>query len=127
VKRAETEAEHRHAERKKETEKHHEIECLRIDLVLVQESLKLIGVKICQNFIPRHKCGHVCLSRKLLHLLVRLPIFADIDLFEAIAFLAEIIFCINTPGAPLAAVKLYLHRRAAKQTDPTPPAHPPLP
>jgi hypothetical protein len=45
------------------------------------------------------------LSGKLLHLLVRLPIFADIDLLEAIAFLAEIILRINTPGTPLAAVK----------------------
>ena len=73
--------------------------------MLVQKSLKLIRVKICQNFIARHKRGHVRLSRKLLHLLVRLPIFANVDLLEAIAFLAEIILRINTPGTPLAAVK----------------------
>ena len=105
VKRAETEAEHGHAERKKETEKHHDTACLRIDLMFIQKSLKLIRVKICQNFVARHKRGHVRLSRELLHFLVRLSIFADIDLLEAIAFLAEIILRINTPGTPLAAVK----------------------
>ena len=78
---------------------------LRINLVLVQKSLKLLGIKICQNFVARHKRGHVRLSRKLLHLLVRLPIFANIDLLEAIAFLAEKIFRINTPGTPLAAIE----------------------
>jgi hypothetical protein len=46
------------------------------------------------------------LSRELLHLLVGLPISADIDLLEAIAFLAEIILRINTPGTPLATVEL---------------------
>ena len=46
------------------------------------------------------------MSRKLLHLLVRLPIFADIDFLEEIPFLAEIILRINTPGAPLAAIEL---------------------
>src|SRR6185369_9813923 len=106
VKRAETEAEHGHAERKKETEKHHDTACLRIDLMLVQKFLKRLGVKICQNFIARHKGGHVRLSRELLHLLVGLPISADIDLLEAIAFLAEIILRINTPGTPLATVEL---------------------
>src|SRR4029079_1156317 len=85
---------------------------LRIDLMLVQKFLKLIGVKIRQNFIARHKRGHVRLSRKLLHLLVRLPIFADVDLLEAIAFLTEEILRVNTPGTPLAAVESYLHRRA---------------
>jgi len=73
--------------------------------MLVQKLLKLFGVKICQDFIARYKRGHVRLSRKLLHLLVRLSISADIDLLEAIAFLAEIILRINTPGTPLAAVK----------------------
>src|SRR4029077_14936721 len=101
VKRAETEAEHGHAERKEETEKHHNVACLRIDLVLVQKFLELLGAKICQYFIARHKRGHVRLSRKLLHLLVRLPIFANVDLLEAIAVLAEIILRINTPGTPL--------------------------
>jgi hypothetical protein len=76
---------------------------LRINLVLVQKSLELLGVKIRQNFIARHKRGHVRLSRKLLHLLVRLPIFANVDFLEAIAFLTEIILRINTPGAPFAA------------------------
>jgi hypothetical protein len=106
VKRAETEAEDGHAERKKETEKHHGTACLRIDLMLVQKFLELIRVKICQNFVARHKRGHVGLSRKLLHLLVCLAIHADIDLLEAIPFLAEIILRVNTPGAPLAAVEL---------------------
>src|SRR4030095_1563330 len=106
VKRAETEAEHGHTERKKETEKHHETACLRIDLILAQKFLKLIRVKIGQNFVAGHKRGHVGLSRKLLHLLVCLAISADIDLLEAIAFLAEIILRINTPGAPLAAIEL---------------------
>jgi hypothetical protein len=46
------------------------------------------------------------LSRKLRHLLVGPPVFANIDLLEAIAFLAEIILRINTPGTPLAAVEL---------------------
>ena len=68
--------------------------------------LKLLGIKIRQNLIARHKRGHVCFSRKLLHLLVRLPIFADIDLLEAIAFFAEEILRINAPGTPLAAVEL---------------------
>src|SRR5207253_3838828 len=105
-KRAETEAEHGHAERKKATEKHHGTACLRIDLVVVQRFLKLIPIKICQSSIARHKRGHVRLSRKRLHLLVRLAIFANVDLLEAIAFLAEIILRINTPGTPLAAVEL---------------------
>src|ERR1044071_294128 len=78
---------------------------LRTDLMLVQKFLKLLGIKIRQNFIACHKRGHVRLSRKLLHLLVRLPIFADIDLLEAIAFFAEIILRIDTPGTPFAAVK----------------------
>ncbi len=106
MKRAETDAEHGHAERKKETEKHHDTACLRIDLMFIQKSLKLIRVKICQNFIARHKRGYVRLSRKLLHLLVRLPILAYVDLLEVVAFLAEIVLRINTPGAPRAAVKL---------------------
>lgn len=80
--------------------------CLRIDLMFAQKSLKLIRVKICQNFIARYERGHVRLSGKLLHLLVRSSIFANIDLLETIAFLAEIILRINTPGTPLAAVKL---------------------
>ena len=42
LKLAQTEAEHGHAERKKETEKHHGIACLRIDLMFVQKFLKLI-------------------------------------------------------------------------------------
>ena len=74
--------------------------------MLVQKFLKLIGVKIRQNFVARHKRGHVRLSRKLLHLLVRLPILSDVNLLEAVAFLAEKILRINTPGAPLAAVEL---------------------
>ena len=78
---------------------------LRVDLMLVQKFLKLLGIKICQNFIARHKGGHVRLSRKLLHLLVCPPVFANIDLLEAIAFLTEIILRINTPGTPLAAVE----------------------
>jgi hypothetical protein len=105
VKRAETDAQHGYAERKKETEKHHGTARLRIDLMLVQKFLKLIRVKIRQNFIVRHKRGHVRLSRKLLHLLVRLPIFANVYLLEAIAFLVEIILRINTPGTPFAAVE----------------------
>jgi hypothetical protein len=39
VKRAQTDAEHGYAERKKETEKHHRTACLRIDLMLVQKFL----------------------------------------------------------------------------------------
>src|SRR5205814_6016919 len=87
-------------------------EGLWIDLMLVQKFLKLIGVKIRQNFIACHKRRHVGLSRKLLHLLVRPPVFANVDFLEAIALVAEIILRINTPGTPLAAVKLQLHRRA---------------
>jgi hypothetical protein len=34
-----------------------------------------------------------------------MPILANIDLLEAIAFLAEKILRINTPGTPLAAVE----------------------
>src|SRR4051794_16314064 len=78
--------------------------CLRIDLVLVQKFLELLGVKIRQDFIARHKGGHVGLSGKLLHLLVRLPISAHVDLLEPVAVLAEKILGINTPGAPFAAV-----------------------
>src|ERR1700758_2586781 len=78
---------------------------LRIDLMLVQKFLKVIGVKISKNLTPRHKRRHVRLSGQLLHLFVRLPIFANVDFLEAIAFLAEIILRINTPGTPLTAVE----------------------
>src|SRR5207249_6969974 len=61
------------------------IACLRIDLVLVQKFLELRGVKIRQDLIAGYKGGHVGLSRKLLHLLVRLPISADVDLLEPVA------------------------------------------
>src|SRR5215472_629009 len=101
MKSAQTNAEQDHAERKKETKKHQETACLRIDLVFVQKFLELLGAKICQHFIARYKRGHIRLGRKLLHLLVCLPIFADVDLLKTIAFLAEIILRINTPGTPL--------------------------
>src|SRR5256885_3870296 len=89
--------------------------CLRIDLVIVQKSLELLCVEIRQDFIAGYKRGHVGLSRKLLHLLVCLPILPDVDLLELIAVRAEIILGINTPGAPLAAVELQLHRRAEEK------------
>src|SRR5689334_2879779 len=103
---AETETEHGHAERKKKTEKHRGIACLRVDLVLVQKPLKLIRVKICQNFVARHKGGHVRLRGKFLHLLVRLSILANVDLLKIIPFFTEIILRINAPGTPLAAIEL---------------------
>src|SRR2546423_8326480 len=88
------------------------IACLRIDPVLVQKFLELLGVKIRQDFIACYKGGHVGLSRKVLHLLVCLPISADVDLLELVAVLTQIILGINTPGAPFTAVELQLHRRA---------------
>src|SRR4051812_9470371 len=104
--------------------------CLRTDLVLAQKSLELFGVKIRQDFIACYKGGHVGLSRKLLHLLICLPISADVDLLEVVAVVAEIILRINTPGAPFTAVELQLHRRAGKKRAPrrrqTHHPHPPL-
>src|SRR2546423_9256780 len=98
------------------------IACLRIDPVLVQKFLELLGVKIRQDFIACYKGGHVGLSRKVLHLLVCLPISADVDLLELVAVLTEIILGINTPGAPFTAVELQLHRRwARKRTHPRTP------
>src|SRR2546423_7959910 len=87
------------------------IACLRIDPVLVQKFLELLGVKIRQDFIACYKGGHVGLSRKVIHLLVCMPISADVDLLELVAVLTEIILSINTPGAPFTAAALLLHRR----------------
>ena len=106
VKSAEPDTEHGYAERKKDTEKHQGTAWLRIDLVLVKKVLKLFSIEIRQDLIASHKSRHVGLSRKLLHLLVRLPVFAHVDLLEAIALLAEIILRVNTPGTPFAAVEL---------------------
>src|SRR5439155_12979039 len=83
--------------------------CLRIDLVLVQKSLELLCVEIRQDFIARYKRGHVGLSRKLLHLLVCLPILPDVDLLELIAVRDEISLVIITPGSQLEDVELQLY------------------
>jgi hypothetical protein len=112
MKGAQTDAEHGHAERNEETEKHHKAACLWINLVLAQKFLELFRVEICQHFIARYKRGHVGLRRKLFHLLVRLSVSADVYVLEPIAFLAEIILRINAPGTPLATVEFQLHRRA---------------
>src|SRR6266513_4249687 len=87
------------------------IKVLRIDLVLVQELLELIGVEIGQDFVACHKSGHVGLSGKLLHKLVCLSISSNVDFLKPVAFLGQIILRINAPRAPLATVKLQFHRQ----------------
>src|SRR5690348_9787753 len=67
------------------------IACLRIDLVLVQKFLELLRVEIRQDLVACYKRRHIGLGRKLLHLLVRLPISADVDLLESIAVLTQIV------------------------------------
>jgi hypothetical protein len=86
-----------------------------MNLVFAQKLLELLSVEICQEFIACYERGDIGLIRKLLHLFVRLPIPAYIDFLEPITFFAEVILRINTPGAPLAAVQLQLHRRRANK------------
>jgi hypothetical protein len=74
--------------------------------VLAEKFFELIGIKIGQDFVARDKCGHIRLRGKFFHVLVRVAIFTNVDLPEAIPFLAEIILCINTPGAPFATIEL---------------------
>ncbi len=76
--------------------------------MLVQKFFELIGIKIGQDFVARDKRGHIRLRGKFFHVFVRFAIFTDVDLLEAVPFLAEIILRINTPRAPLPTVQLSL-------------------
>ena len=58
------------------------------------------------EILTRNEGGNIRLGRKSFHILICLAIFTDVNLLEAIAFLAEIIFRIDTPRAPLATVQL---------------------
>ena len=73
--------------------------------MLVQEFLELIGIEIRQNPVACHECRDISLLGKLFHLFVCLSVFADVNEIETIAFLRELILCVNAPGAPLATVK----------------------
>ncbi len=53
--------------------------------MVAQKSLELIGIEIRKHVIARDKSWNIRLFRKLFHLFVRLPIFADIDLNELVA------------------------------------------
>ena len=90
---------------------------MRIDLVLGQKFLELIGVEIGYDFITRHERGHIRLRGKLLHLLIRLPIFSNVNFLETISLLLEIILRVDAPRTPLAAVQRQFHQqRRNKQT-----------
>src|SRR4030095_16218222 len=87
------------------------IKTLWIYLVLVQKSFELIRVEIRQDPVTRNERGHIRLGGTSFHVLVRPAIFSDIDLLEAIAFLAQIILRVNAPRTPLAAGKRQFHRQ----------------
>ena len=74
--------------------------------MLVEKFFELISIEIGQDFVARHKRGHVRLRGKFFHVLVSLAIFPDVNLPEAIPLFAEVILCINTPRAPFATVEL---------------------
>jgi hypothetical protein len=77
--------------------------------MLVQKFLELIGIKIGQHPITRHKSWNISLVGKLFHFRVRFSIPADINDIEPVSFLGEILLRVNAPRAPFATVKLQFH------------------
>src|SRR5207237_6163411 len=67
---------------------------------------------------PWHHGWDITVCGKVYRGLVCLSVSTDINLLEAISFLAEIILCIDTPRAPLATIKLQFHRRRANKREP---------
>ena len=74
--------------------------------MLAQEFFQLIGIEIREHMIARDKCRHIGLLGELLHFLVRLSIFADVDLGKLKAARFKLLFGVDAPRTPFAAIKL---------------------